>query len=992
MGESGVWRPDHPGRWPGQPRTNDLVPAAHGFAARNPGRPSHMEDDIGGPMPPHDSDALDYAAILRTLWRRKFLFAAIAVLGTGLAAAIIVQLPPRYVAHALVVLGDSTETSRASRDTAPALPPDTGAVQTAVEILHSPQLAATVIRALALENHPEINPAQAARGETGVVAQIRNLVLRIRLWILGDQSAEQPAGASAALSQAVQGFLSRLQVGIRNNSRMIDVAFESRDAELAMRIANTLVDHYVDRQLDLRAQSARRTSEWLRERIAQLETKVANAERAVEEFRSRNGLFSMPGGSPLLLKQMTDVSAELATAETERAALEARLRQYRASIDVGGRNRITTDVVESPLMETLQTEEAKVQQQLAEMSTEFGEKYPPAVGLREKLRNIHAAMRRENQRVIASVENDLQIARMREQDLRQRLGALKADVARMNNADVALRALERTAQADRRILDDFMARLTTTSQNADTSWQKPDAQIASYAQLPVLPERPKKVLLILVSGIASLIAAGLVVLLIEKSDRSIRSLRELEAQLRISGLGMLPMSEAARRSPAQAARYGSSYREALKAAYAALFSMSSPPRVTVITSALPGDGKTTLALSLAALAAQCGNRVLLLDADFWKKGTSEALGIRTGAGLAEVLENTAAPDEVIISDVVSGTDVMLPGRFSRGSLLTWTRRLPDLLGSLRDRYDLVIIDAPPVLSASEAVLLAQHADATVLAVRWGGTPRDAIATAAKKLRRSDAFLVGSVVTMVNERQQASYGYTEGTYFSTEFECYQSSPTGAITPSLTGWDSGGPVRDEVRRAGPTIRRHALLVIDVPDAAGTPTGHSRIKTANGRLIDTINDISSLAARSGVMVLYAQRESGRWRHLTHQQIRNAGEFEIGTPGTGASLRRVSEHVFSKHAPDAFSSARLNSFLRENGIEHLFIAGMDGVTSVKQTAHSALERGYLVTFIQDGVLTSSEAKWRQILQRFEALAAFAITKEEFADFCQRLRRPVPV
>lgn len=988
MGESGVWRSNHPGRMPGQPRAGELLPDPRGFHPRSPSGQFQLRDDFGAGSP-DDSDALDYAAILRTLWRRKYLFLGIAVLLTGLATAIIVQLPPRYIAHALVVVGDPSETNRASRDAVPIPPPDTGAVQTAVEILHSPQLAAAVIRDLGLDSNPEFNPAAAGPDEAGFMARIRRMVSQIRAWLPGAQSVEEPDGPTASISRTIRGFLSHLQVSVRNNSRMIDVAFESRDAELAMRVANALVDHYIDRQLELRAESAKRTSDWLRQRIVQLETRVAEAERAVEEFRSRHGLFSMPGGSPLLLKQMTDVTAELATAETERAAIEARLRQYRASIDAASRSRLTADVVDSPLMEALQAEEAKVQQQLAEMSAEFGDKYPPTVGLREKLRNIHAAMRRESQRVITSIENDLHVARMKEDDLRKRLNALKEDVARMNNADVTLRALERAAEADRRILDDFMARLTTTSQNADTSWQKPDVQIASYAQLPVVPDRPRKGLLILVSGIGALTAAGLVIYLIERSDRSIRSLKELETQLRIAGLGMLPISESARLSPAQAARYGSAYREALKAAYATLFSTNDAPRVTVITSALPGEGKTTLALGLAALAAQCGNRVLLLDADFWKKGTSEALGIRTGAGLAEVLENSASPGEVIISDVVSGADIMLPGRFSRGSLLAWTRRLSELLVSLRDRYDLVIVDAPPVLSASEAVLLAQHADATVMAVRWGSTPRDAIATTAKKLRRAGAFLAGSVITMVNERQHASYGYTEGTYFSAEFECYQSAPTGAITWSSGAQEASTPARDEGKRTVSATSRHALLVIDVPDTAGAPTGHARIKAAGKRLIETINDLSYLAARSGVMVLYAQRESGRGRHLPQPQG-NASDAQDNTPGSRISLRRASQHVFLKHTPDAFSSTRLNSFLRENGIEHLFIVGMDGVTSIRQTAQSALERGYLVTFIQDGVLTSSEAKWRQILQRFETLAAFAITKEEFEDFCQRLRRPV--
>lgn len=991
--ESEIWRPGHAGRSPGQAGGRDLTHDAHGFPPQASGWPFHGRGGGfgSGSGNSDDGDILDYSAFLRKLWRRKFLFIAIAVLATGLASTVIVQLPPHYVARALVVIGDSSEANRPGPNTAPVLPPDMGAVQTAVEILRSPQLAAEVIRELKLEEHPEFNPAVAERDEIGLMAQIRDMV-SIRRWSLGPPEFVPDDDTAATLSKAVQGFLANLSVSIKNNSRMIEVAFESRDAQLAMQVTNTLVSQYVDRQLELRAQSAQRTSDWLRDRIMQLEAKLANAERAVEEFRSTHGLFSTPGGSPLLLKQMTDVSAELATVETERAAIEARLSQYRASLDAAGRNRTIGDIVDSPLMEALQTEEAKVQQQLAEMSTEFGNKYPPAVGLREKLRNIHAAMRRESLRVIGTLENDLQIARMKERDLNERLRGLKADVSRMNSADVTLRALERAAQADRRVLDDFMARLTTTSQNADISWQKPDAQIASYAQVPVVPAKPKKKLLILVSGIASLISAALVIHLVEKSDRSMRNLKDVETHLKIAGLGMIPISEAARLSPPQAARYGSAYREALKATYINLFSVRNVPRVTVITSAIPEEGKTTLALSLAALAAQCGHRVMLLDADFWKQGTSEALGIRPGEGLAEVLEGKADLNEVIISDIVSGADIILPGRFSRGPLLAWMRGLRELLDVLRDQYDVVIVDAPPVLSASEAVLLAQHADATVMAVRWGTTPRDAAIVAASKLRGAGAFLAGSVITMVSDRQHASYGYGEAAYLSTEFGSYQSSHTGAIICSPLSEASGERPRGEPQRRGSASRRHALLVVDVQEPLGMPSGgFSRSKVASGRLIEAINNISDLAARSGVMVIYAHPDPDHppARAAWHPQTKMAPPH--GKAPTDTALRRVSEYIFPKQAPDAFSNSQLNSFLRENGIAHLFIVGMDGVTSIKQTARSALDRGYLVTFIQEGILTSSEYKWKRVLQRFESDAAFAITREEFADFCQRLRKRAP-
>jgi capsular exopolysaccharide synthesis family protein len=929
---------------------------------------------------------LNYSAIWRKLWRRKLVVAAIFLLGTGAAAALVLRMPVYYVAHAFVVIGDPYSKPLPSyvapQGGGQGYLPDTSAVQTEVEVIKSPQLAIEVIRDLKLQNNPDFNP-RAAPGQFGIVGWAKGWLPRS--WTtdwLADPSAAADVRADAAveLSQTIDNFLGRLRVSIKQNSRMVDIAFESSDPRLAMQIANAMADRYVTNQLELRLRSAQQISVWLKQRVGKLQAKVEDAERAVEEFRAQARLFATPGpgGTPLLLKQMTDVSAELANAQTARAAIEARLSQLRAPNQGKGRPNTTTDIIESPTMKALDTQEADAQQKLGEALATLGERHPTTIGLRERLRFVQSAKHTEATRIATSVENDLKIAQMKERDLSDRLARLQRDVVDMNHAEVKLRALEREAQADRLVLNNIIGRFKEVGQEGDIAAQKPDVQIVSYAQLPVSPDRPKKGLLIIIAGVASLIGGAFLALMVERADRSLHSIAEVEDVLGVKALGMLPVSKGAQLAPSEAARYGSSYREAAKAAYSRLFCVAKAPKVTVVTSALPDEGKTTLALGLAAMAAQGGQRVLFIDADFWKKGAGATFGIRSRAGLAELLEGRAKLVDAITSDVASGADIILAGTFSRASLLAWSPRLPALLAQLRNQYDIIIIDGPPILSVSEAVLIAGHADATAMAIRWASTPRDAVKTALKRLHDAGATLAGAILTLVRENQHAYYGDSAYHYQSLA-DC--RSPV-AITAADGQYRSDGNGTSNENGSS----RRALLVIDAQDRlTGLSKRHLPSPAACDQLVETINRLSEVASNCGIMVISAERGHRKFlRLLTKNSERNRGPAS----SSDQRLRMASQYSFVRSGGDAFSNTDLHEVLRRYHIGHLFLAGLDGATTVAQTARSALDLGYRVTFVQDGIFSAFERRWQRLLMDFESAAAFAITSEEFAELAEGIKK----
>ncbi|MEI9995823.1 MAG: exopolysaccharide transport family protein [Rhizomicrobium sp.] len=703
-----------------------------------------LAEGPGSPAPP-----ITFADILAILRNRLGLIARVTAAVVVLAVIVVLLMPTRYASSAVVMLDPRKNMVADSSAVLTQLPTDPASLQNQIQILQSRDLAAEVIAKLKLYDDPEFNGALQPSATGQLLAQ-----LNPRNWFAGPAA---PASAAIQRDAIIDAFLGHLYAETNGLSTTITVTFSSRDPAKAALIADTIAQAYVGDLVDAKLNASDETSTWLTQRIRDLGRQVEIQEAAALTYRAQHNLDSSTGGTSLIEAQLGGINGQIVQARADLSAKVAVYSQVQTLLKAGNPADIS-QIIASPLIIQLRTQQADLLRQQAALAIPYGPKHPKRIAIESELKDLDQKISEEAARVASGLANDVAVARAQLNSLQGSLNATQHQASGQDMTAVKLRALEADAASTRKLYESFLGRLTSIQDQEGL--QYPDAHVISRAPVPSAPSSPSRVLIVLASIPAGLLLGCLFALL---SARFAPAPRRLVPQVQ-------PMPrprpapappQPAFRAPAILAEVPGALAEGaadhivdwpaspFSRAVGALLGRIAPTRpgsagriVAVTTSEQEGAGPT-VALALARAAAAAGIRTILVDGHLQHPVLTEAARVRAEGGMLDVLAGATTVNQALLRDPKSKALILAATRPPRDpAAVLASPKTAELFAHLRRISDLVIVAVPPVLASAEAPGFARLCDAVVMVARPEEAPRPGLGAALETLGRWRAPPVG----------------------------------------------------------------------------------------------------------------------------------------------------------------------------------------------------------------------------------------------------------
>ena len=735
-------------------------------------------------------EGITLPGILQILRRRLSIVAGSAAAFVGLAIVVILVVRPLYTAAATILIDprrpnvvnlDSSQTTVQSPQT------DDATIQSQVQLVQTIAVLRRVVDELRLADDPDFMPKPS----------LLSPILKL-LSAPGHSNADPH---EVAAEGAVTLLQKRLKVTRQLNSFLVDIDVTTHDPEKSAQIANAIANSYLQELVRSKSDATKTAAGWLDQQLNDLKSRVAASDKAVEEYRGAHNL-TMTQGETVNGQQITDLNTKLIEARAEAAEARAKYDQVaqiaKTKTDPGS----LAEALASATIGRLREQYAQLKSNEADLLSRYGAQHPQVLAVRAQLRDTQKLINDEVQRILQSRRHSYEVAAAREASLEKSLSGLQNVSSESGQAEVHLRELQREADANRSLYESFLGHYKEAS--ARESFDLPEARIVTKADAPTQPSFPRIWMFLglaapLGAAFGSLLAIG-----IDRFDRRIKTMDQVEAISGVPGIATLPLiglrelSRITKRGRRELSKYrqqpsrmlplalqpplmhyiieepNSVFAEAIRAVRLSVqhAARSRQMRIVMVTSAIDGEGKTTLAANLALSYAMMGIRTLLIEGDLRNPELTRSLCPNAELGLLDIALGRASLGQVILTDQALPLSI-LPSPASNElesmSEFAFSDGMNIILSELRRHYEIIVVDAPPLIPLVDSRALGEHADGIVLAVGWDRTPEDLVGRALELLSPLKDRILGAVLTRVDLRRLRGYDYYQSSAYIKPYE-------------------------------------------------------------------------------------------------------------------------------------------------------------------------------------------------------------------------------
>ncbi len=750
------------------------LPAPNSKSPQSPVVAAEVFRPIGAEQ--HNEDNIDLLEYWHSVKKRKWAILGFAAASAVLAGAISFAITPIYQGISTVQIEPRATKLVSIEDVYGGAVQATEHYLTQTEIMKSREVAERTVKALKLWELPEYSPKKKS---DGLLTQIK---------VMLGLGSLQPATEEALIQSATDQLRGNISVVPVKNSQLVKLQVAATDPGEAARLANAVAENYIINDRQSRFQVSQQASQYIQDQLGDLRTKLRQSEQALQAYRQKKGIISLGGSAQTLAgQQVGGTNERFVAARSNRMQLEAANQQLNAV--PRGQYSAVPSIMRDPSVITAQARVTELTQKLAQLSETLGPKNNQVLQARAELQAATTSLYSAQTAVADSLMSEYRAALATEKSLERELGAARSDVAEVNKEEFELAVLERDVQSNRELYDMFMSRAKETNLAGEV--QSAVARVVDPAVSPTVPIKPNKRLMVLVTLMLALITGAGVSILLDRLDNTLKDGNEAELRLRLPLLTALPAIE--EHENAEMARMfidapNSQHAEAIRTARTGvlLSNIDQSNKCILVTSSIPGEGKTTLTINLALAHAQT-KRTLLIDADMRRPQVGRRLGLNPAAkGLSNLVAGQALLPQCLHTVAESQLLVMPVGDLPPNPLeLILSDRFKAELAKLMDQFEIVLIDSPPVELVSDALVLAPLATSTVLVAKAMSTPTPLVQKSIARLQRAGANMLGVVLNQLDLRKAGSY---QGKYYGVEEYGYNY---GADAYTGKGYESGKP---------------------------------------------------------------------------------------------------------------------------------------------------------------------------------------------------------